>query len=241
MEIRRADPEDTGAIRRVASRSLEASYTLSPQTIEGAVTQWYDDETLAAELEDDDQLLLVAERDDEVVGFSQSQLITGGEGDLLWLHVDPDYRGEGIAGRLFDRTRERLRAMGADRFRGRVLRDNREGNDFYRNAGFSKVGETTVTIDDTEYVENVYADETGPVDPILTDDGVEVYLDSEDRDRGSVAPFVSLYSDPERTQRYGYYCSNCEHIANAMDSMGRIECPTCGNKRKPTRWDAAYM
>jgi len=241
MEIRRAEPDDTDGVRSVARRSLEASYTLSPQTIEGAIRQWYDDEAIAATLDDDDQLLLVARRDGATVAFSQSLLVSGSEGDLLWLHVDPDYRGEGIARRLFERTRDRLEAMGAQRFRGRVLRDNREGNDFYRNAGFSKVGETHVTIDDTDHVENIYADETGPVEPVIADDGIEVYLDRDDRDRGSVAPFLAVYSDHDRTDRYGYYCSNCERLANAMDAMGRIECPTCGNRRKPTRWDAAYM
>jgi hypothetical protein len=26
-----------------------------------------------------------------------------------------------------------------------------------------------------------------------------------------------------------------------MDSMGRIVCNNCGNKRKATRWDASYL
>jgi len=26
-----------------------------------------------------------------------------------------------------------------------------------------------------------------------------------------------------------------------MDAMGRMECGTCGNQRRPTRWDSAYL
>ena len=240
MEIRRAETEDAEAVREVARRSLEASYTLSPQTIEGAVAQWYDDETFREKVDDDDRLLLVVEREGRVVAFSESEQVAE-EGELLWLHVTPDYRGEGIASRLFEATRERLSEMGAERFRGRVLRDNREGNDFYREAGFEKVGESRVNIDGTDHVENVYADESGPVERLVTEDGQAVYLDREDPERGSVAPFMAVYSDAERTERYGYFCTNCDSLANAMDAMGRIECGNCGNQRKPTRWDAAYM
>jgi ribosomal protein S18 acetylase RimI-like enzyme len=240
MEIRRAEADDAKAVREVAHRSLEASYTLSPQTIEGAVAQWYDDDVFGEKIDDDDHLLLVAEREREIVGFSESEQVAD-EGELLWLHVAPDYRGEGIATRLFDVTRERLSEMGAERCRGRVLRDTREGNDFYHNAGFEKVGEARVSIDGTDYVENVYADETGPIERLVTEEGQAVYLDREDSERGSVAPFMAVYSDADRTDRYGYFCSNCDSLANAMDSMGRIECENCGNRRKPTRWDAAYM
>jgi ribosomal protein S18 acetylase RimI-like enzyme/ribosomal protein S27AE len=241
MDVRRAELSDAEAIRAVARRSLEASYTLSPQTIEGAVTQWYADDTLAEKLEDGDRLVLVAERDGEVVGFTESQIVEDGEGDLLWLHVDPDFRGEGIGKSLFGATRDRLTDIGADRLRGRVLRDNPTGNTFYEDVGFVKAGEGTVTIDGTDYVENLYVEEPGRMDTVTTEDGEEVYVDHDDVDRGSVAPFMTVYSDSERTNRYGYFCSNCGNLANAMDAMGRIECPTCGNQRKPTRWDAAYL
>jgi len=241
MNVRRARSSDDAAVREVAHRSLEASYTLSPQTIEGAVTQWYDTDEFDAKLSDDSVLFLVAVDDDEVVGFSEAQVVEGGAGDVLWLHVSPDYRGEGIGEALFDATRERLAERGTTSLRGRVLRDNPTGNEFYEAQGFTRVGEGTVTIDGTDHVENVYAAEQGEVETLLDEDGAEVYLDREDRDRGSVAPFVAVYSDPGRTRRYGFYCTNCENLANAMDAMGRIECPACGNQRKPTRWDAGYL
>jgi ribosomal protein S18 acetylase RimI-like enzyme len=242
MEVRAAEPADTAAVREIAHRSLEASYTLSPQTIEGAVKQWYNEETFRETLDDEAMVVLVAERDGDIVGFSEGQLVTeGGDGDLNWLHVDPDYRGEGIARTLFDATRERLMDMGASRMRGRVLQDNTGGNEFYEYFGFTKAADETVDIDGTNHIENVYVEtEPGELEAISAD-GKEVYIDYDDSERASMAPFLRAYSDPDRERRYGYYCSNCESIDAAVDAMGRIECNNCGNISKATRWDGAYM
>ncbi|PSQ11724.1 GNAT family N-acetyltransferase, partial [Halobacteriales archaeon QS_7_68_65] len=54
MEIREATRDDGEAIRQVARDSMEASYSLSPRAIDGAITQWYDDEALSGKLDEDD-------------------------------------------------------------------------------------------------------------------------------------------------------------------------------------------
>ncbi|MFD1512297.1 GNAT family N-acetyltransferase [Halomarina rubra] len=244
MEIRTAESADADSIREVARRSMEASYTLSPQTIEGAVAQWYDDEALSEKLDDEDLVMLVAEDDDgALLGFSEAVLIEdGGDGDLNWLHVDPDYRGDGIARTLFESTRERLSDMGASRMRGRVLRDNTAGNDFYEYFGFAKVGDDKVDIDGSDYVENVYVeDEPEELEAITNDEGRELFVDYNDSERATLAPFLAVYTGPTRDDRWGYYCTNCESLDVAVDTMGRVECNECGNVSKATRWDAAYM
>lgn len=244
MDFRTATPDDAGDIREIARRSLEASYALSPQAIEGAVKQWYDDGPFAERIDDDDTLVVVAEIDETVVGFSESVLVEkeNGDADLHWLHVDPDYRGEGYAGDLFEETRDRLTAMGGERLRGRVLRENPQGNEFYEHYGFVKAGESTVKIDGSTYIENIYL-ESDPADlaTAKTDDGRTVYVDTNDAERGSVAPFYAVYLDKQETERYGLQCANCGSLDIAMDSMGRAECNQCGNARKATRWDAAYL
>ncbi|MFC7233265.1 DUF5816 domain-containing protein [Saliphagus sp. GCM10025308] len=75
---------------------------------------------------------------------------------------------------------------------------------------------------------------------VATDDGDTVYVETTDGDRGSKGPFLVAYESRERRRRYGWFCSNCESIDNAMDPMGRILCNRCGNLRKPTEWDAAH-
>jgi ribosomal protein S18 acetylase RimI-like enzyme len=242
MDVRTATRDDQAAVREIAERSLEASYSLSPQAIQSAVTQWYDPEEFAATLDRDDVLFLVGEWKSEPVGFSESAMLENGTADLLWLHVNPDYRGEGIGTELFEETRERLRERGYARLRGRVLAINEAGNTFYKDKGFEKAGEGEVGIDGSPFSEVIYveAEPTG-LKPITTAGGETVYVDHDDVERGSLAGFHVVYADEDREQRYGYHCSKCDELANAMGSMGRIECNECGNSRKPMRWDAAYM
>ena len=221
---------------------MEASYSLSPSAISGAVANWYDDDAFAEKLDDDGLLLLVVEQDDEVVAFSESALVND-RGDILWLHVDPVYRGQGLGDDLYEATLEALGERGAESFRGRVLADNAQGNDFYERHGLTKSGEGRVEVDSEEYIENIYA-EPSEEDALVTTtgpDGEELYIDRNDSDRGSKAAFLVVYSDRDHGDRWGYFCSNCESLVTSMDAMGRMECSTCGNQRRPTRWDAAYL
>ncbi|MDG5777267.1 GNAT family N-acetyltransferase [Haloarculaceae archaeon H-GB2-1] len=242
MDIRTAEPADRPAIRDIARRSLEASYSLGPHAIIGAIEEWYEEDRLSETLGDDHCLLLVAEMDGQVVGFSESEYTDSGEGNIWWLHVDPAYRGKGIGSALFDATEQRLHEMGASHLHGRVLADNVEGNAFYEDRDFQKVGEETVEINGRTHTENLYveADHTGMTEVTL-DDGTLVYVSHEEADTGSLDAFHPVYTDEDAGERYGYFCANCETLANAMDAMGRIECDNCGNVRKPTRWDAAYL
>ena len=242
MDIRPATLADRPAIRDVARRSLQASYSLDASAITTAIEEWYDDNRLQDLLSDEESLLIVADDDGQVVGFSESRLTGSGTGELLWLHVDPAHRSGNIGQQLFEETRDRLADIGGKHIHGRVLADNTGGNAFYRRQGLTKVGEEEVDIAGTAFVENVYAqvEETG-TEPLELEDGGTVYVDHENQETGSVAPFHVVYTDESGADIFGYWCSNCENLANAMDAMGRIQCDKCGNARKPTRWDAAYL
>jgi ribosomal protein S18 acetylase RimI-like enzyme len=241
MEIREANTRDQPAIRDVARRSLEASYSLGPRAITGAIEEWYDQNRLRNIVSDDDKLVLVADDGGQVVGFSES-VVTGEQtAQLLWLHIDPNYRGEGHGQRLFDATRDRLGGSGIDTLQGRVLADNQAGTAFYEAQGLTHVGEEEVEINGTSYAEYVYANvDEGGIEAVKTD-GRTVYVNHDSTETGSIAPFYVVYNQPGREEIYGYWCSRCSDLANAMDAMGRIQCDGCGNARKPTRWDAAYL
>jgi ribosomal protein S18 acetylase RimI-like enzyme len=240
MKVREATADDGPAVRSIALRSMEASYSLSPSTIETAIRQWYGVDSFTEMLEDDEVLLLVAEEAGEPVAFSESALVED-RGDIHWLHVASMYRGQGIGHALYEETRERLEAAGAETIRGLVLAMNSGGNRFWESRGLTKVGEGSVEIDGTAFVENIYVDQEGAeVEPIIADDR-EVYLDRSDADRGSDGQFYTVYTDEARENKYGYYCGSCETLVVSMDSMGGLTCEGCGNKLKPTRWDAAYL
>ncbi len=78
------------------------------------------------------------------------------------------------------------------------------------------------------------------MEQLRTPDGATVFVASDESERGSKGPFHVLYKSPDRSKRFGYYCSNCETVNNAMDSMGRIVCNNCANMRRPDEWDAAH-
>jgi len=78
------------------------------------------------------------------------------------------------------------------------------------------------------------------LDAITDDDAGTLYVDHDDGERGSEGPFYVVYADADAAERWGYRCSNCGTVDNAMDTMGRIVCNQCPNVRKPEEWDAAH-
>lgn len=241
MEIREAHPRDRPAIRDTARRSLEASYSLGPRAITSAINEWYDEQSLEAAFEDDDKLMLVADTDGQVVAFSESIVSGDRTAELLWLHVDPDHRGENHGESLYEATHEHLDSLGVTTIRGHVLADNQEGASFYEHQGLTKVDETDVEIDGETHTEFVYADIEEPEMEAIELDGTRVYIDHNSIKVGSFAPFYAMYTDDVGETLYGHYCGNCDSAPAAVDTMGRIKCDECGNESKPTRWDAAYL
>lgn len=251
MEIRKATHDDVERVRSIAHSSLRSSYTdfLPEETIDSAVEQWYGDEALTRLLEGDDSLLLIAEDDGDPIAFSQSELVGEGHtiGQILWLHVDPDHRGAGAGVRLLVRTREGLLEAGAKEIRGVVLADNELGNEFYGSHGFDRAGTREIEVGEETYTENVYVgtaleagEEWRAMEPVALE-GEELYVSYGEAARGSKAPFYAIYRSEDGSKRYGWYCGSCNSFDNAMDTMGRIECNACGNRRKATRWDASYL
>ncbi|MFB6195065.1 MAG: GNAT family N-acetyltransferase [Haloplanus sp.] len=251
MEIREATQADIEGIRTVAHDSLAASYghALEDDIIAQAVERWYDEETLADDLGDPDTEFLVAIDEDRIVGFAQSYVVDRRDivGEIDWLHVEPESRGSGVGDRLLEALERRLLDHGVSRIEGRVLAANEAGTDFYEHEDFEQVGERTVEIGGEPFVEMLYSKfpETGGRQ-VLTEaatlpDGRQVYVALDESVRGSDGPFYSVYLDRDRAERYGYLCGDCDSFAVSMDTMGRVVCNDCGNRRKPTRWDASYL
>lgn len=247
MELRPATATDREAIRTVADASLEASYghAVDAEIRTQALNVWYDPERIADRLAADATEYIVAVEHGEILGVVQGELVDGPApvGRIDWLHVDPNRRGEGIGTRLLGELETRLREQGVDVVEGRVLEANAAGGAFYDSHSFSEAGERTVEIGGREFTETQfrkrYGGETATVTPFEGDP--ELYLATDESERGATGPFYPAYTDTDRTDRYGYVCGSCNSTNVGMDPMGRVECSDCGNSRKPTRWDAAYL
>jgi len=251
MELRDATPEDVDGIRAVARASLDASYghAVESDVLDRVVDDWYATDRVAEDVADGDALLPVAVDGGDVIGFAQSLRVDVREptGRIEWLHVHPDYRGEGLGADLLGRVEGRLHELGVGRIEGAVLVANEAGTAFYERQGYEPAGERDVDVDgaalrERRYVKTVSGDAAeASVEERFTSDGQRIYVAFDESDRGSQGPFYVAYSDPDGEDRYSYFCGNCENLDVAVDTMETVVCNACGNRRKPVRWDSAYL
>lgn len=75
---------------------------------------------------------------------------------------------------------------------------------------------------------------------VTDSDDVSRFVDTSTGKRGQKGPFYIVYTDQQRTTRWGFYCTNCETLDNAVDAMGRVQCNVCSNRTKAEEWDAAH-
>lgn len=255
MDVRNAhadDVDDVDAIRSIARASLTESYgdALHDEVIDTVVQEWYDSDDLAERLDGEGTLFLVAESEaGGVVGFAQCYLVRRRNtvGEIDWIHVDPKRRGEGVGKALLDAAERELVDRGAGHVEGRVLEINEDGIAFYETNGYESTGQHRVEIGDETFDELLYTklpddvSESQVLTEARTADGQTVYVARDEGVRASEGPFYPTYLDRERTERFGWFCGNCESFNAAVDTMDRIQCNDCGNKRKASRWDAAYL
>ena len=156
MEIRPATLEDRDEIRTVARETWHDTYDeLDPETIDETIDDWYGDERLEQSLSKAGTAFLVAEKGDEIVGFTHG-VVSGAEGDILRMSVHPDHQGEGIGTALHERLCEDLQDFNMERVRAIDLASNEGGQQFYEQQGFEQTGEGTVEMGGRERKEVVY-------------------------------------------------------------------------------------
>lgn len=159
MTIREATADDIEGIRQVAETSWNTDYPdiLSRESLDEGFDEWYSPAQIRDSLEWSRALLVVAERDDDVVGFAHAVWeIEENTGDILRVYVHPDHRGEGIGRELFEAVRDDLANHGVDEIHAMVLEDNDLGNAFYEEFGFEWETTEEITIGEETYNENTY-------------------------------------------------------------------------------------
>ncbi|ELY49452.1 GNAT family N-acetyltransferase [Natronorubrum sulfidifaciens] len=160
MSVREATPDDVDAIQHVAQSSWTEDYPtiLSRESIQDGLDEWYSDDLVRDSIIWSRALMLVAERDDEVVGFAHAiREDDDNEGNILRVYVAPDHRSDGLGRQLLEETRDRLVEQGVERINAMVLEANEPGNAFYRGFGFEQVTTDSITIGEETYTECTYA------------------------------------------------------------------------------------
>jgi len=157
MTVRRATPDDVGAIQIVAEASWETDYPfVTRERLAAGVHEWYRTETLERELANPSALLLVAGRD-LPVGFVHVRAdFDRNEGSILRLYVHPEHRSRGVGRALFAEAVAELVDRGVTRVRATTLAQNPRGNEFYRRLGLDRVDAGWTTVGGQWYRENTY-------------------------------------------------------------------------------------
>lgn len=154
MDVRSATPDDFEAIRAVARKTWHATYDeLEADMIDQTVDDWFTDDSMP--LEAPGTIVLVAEDDDELVGFTHA-VAQGDKADILRLYVHPEHQGEGIGSILHERLMAEIESYDVDRVRSFDFAFNDASRAFYEGLGFEQTDEGEVEIDGEYYPEAVY-------------------------------------------------------------------------------------
>ncbi|AGB30105.1 GCN5-related N-acetyltransferase [Natrinema pellirubrum DSM 15624] len=154
MNVRSATEDDFDAITAVARATWHDTYDeLDADTIDETVDAWYTDDSMP--LEAPGTVVLVAERDDELVGFTHA-VAQGETADILRMYVHPDHQGEGVGSALHERLMATLEETDAEEVRSFDFAFNDASRRFYEGLGFEQTDEGEVEIDGEYYPEAVY-------------------------------------------------------------------------------------
>ena len=250
MNIRAATATDSPRIRTIAEKSFESSYAFSPLDIESIVETDFDTDAIEAWVDDDDRLLFVVEAEDSLLGFTQARITDDQHGEIVWLHVDPTVRGQGVGTELIDRVLAALRERAVERVQATILAQNQEGGEFLESFGFQQSGQEERTFGGEQFRTEVYSTvESDRIDDehVITEsgevaiDGETRFIDPEKAIAGDEGEFLLVFAEKDEDERMGFYCTNCGSISNLVDTDGKVVCESCGNVHNPDEWDESYL
>jgi ribosomal protein S18 acetylase RimI-like enzyme len=145
--IRPATLPDMTAVGRLGALLVREHHDFDPQRFIAAmpgVEKGYGS-YLASQLPESNVVILVAERDGNVIGYSYSGVegtdymaLRGPAGAMYDIVVDPDHRQQGVGRMLVDATLEALKARGVPRVVLSTAEKNNAAQRLFDRAGFRR-------------------------------------------------------------------------------------------------------
>jgi ribosomal protein S18 acetylase RimI-like enzyme len=156
--IRKATPKDLAAIGRLGALLVRTHYDFDPKRFIAPSPDtedrygWF----LGTQLKKPNIIILVADRDGKVIGYTYSGVegndymaLRGPAGVVYDIVVDPDHRKQGVGRLLLDATLEALKARGAPRAVLSTAERNTDAQRLFDRAGFrATMIEMTRELDD---------------------------------------------------------------------------------------------
>jgi ribosomal protein S18 acetylase RimI-like enzyme len=143
--VRRATPADTAAIGRLGALLVRLHHDLDPKRFIAATsrTEQAYGSFLGTQLDEPNIVILVAERDGKVIGYTYAGVegrdymsLRGPAGVLYDIVVDPAHRGQGVGRMLLDATLKALKAGGATQVVLSTAERNPIAQRLFERAGF---------------------------------------------------------------------------------------------------------
>ena len=147
VTIRTATPKDLTIIGRLGALLVREHHDFDPERFIAATsrTEKSYGSFLGTQLEEPNIVILVAERDGEVIGYTYSGVegtdymsLRGPAGVMYDIVVDPDHRQQGVGRMLVDATLEALKARGAPRVVLSTAERNAAAQRLFDRAGFRR-------------------------------------------------------------------------------------------------------
>ncbi len=147
VSIRPAAPADLEAVGRLGALLVRIHHGFDPERFIAATPQTEHGygSFLGTQLDAPNIVILVAERDGEVVGYTYAGVegkdymsLRGPAGVLYDIVVDPAHRGQGVGRALLDRTLAALAAKGAPRVVLSTAERNEAAQRLFARAGFRR-------------------------------------------------------------------------------------------------------
>jgi ribosomal protein S18 acetylase RimI-like enzyme len=147
IRIRPAAPADIPAIGRLAVLLVRTHHDFDPKRFIAATprTEQSYGSYLGTQLDEPNIIILVAERDEQVIGYTYAGVegndymaLRGPAGVIYDIIVDPARRGQGIGRMLLDATIEALKARGAPRVVLSTADQNAVAQRLFERAGFRR-------------------------------------------------------------------------------------------------------
>jgi ribosomal protein S18 acetylase RimI-like enzyme len=147
VAIRPATPADLKAVGRLGALLVRSHHDFDPDRFIAATPQTEHGygSFLGTQLAEPNIMILVAERDREVIGYTYAGVegtdymaLRGPAGVLYDIVVDPAHRGQGVGRMLLDATLKALQAKGAPRVVLSTAERNEAAQRLFARAGFRR-------------------------------------------------------------------------------------------------------
>ncbi len=147
ITVRRASPADVATLGRLGALLVKTHHDFDPLRFIPATPQTERGygSFLGTQLDDEDIVVLVAERDGEVIGYTYAGMegfdymsLRGPAGVLYDIVVDPRHRGQGVGRQLLDATLRALETKGAPRVVLSTAEQNEPAQRLFAGVGFRR-------------------------------------------------------------------------------------------------------